>query len=129
MDRSYCLHDVECLLCGHKVKILNLPQKLPNKILLKCSKCSRAQRRIVATCEDIKFSFNECGFSKEEFINALENHEPYEIEDDIEDGIEITHYDGGEDYLEDMDSEIDIGQTGSMSPLEWDEDEEEWTSF
>ena len=128
----YCLNNLECLLCGHKVQTLNLPKKLPKKILLKCSKCNREQRRVVATYENIQFSFNECGISKEEFINALQNHELYDEEDDIENGLEGIHY-GGEDdnYVEHLyrDDEIDIGQTGSMSSLEWNEDEEEWTSF
>ena len=130
MDDLYCLCDVKCLLCGHKVKTLNLPEKLPKKIILKCSKCS-SNKNIVAICENMKFSFDETGIGKEEFINAVEHHELFDEEDDM-DGLEGTFF-GGEDdsYVPngDRNDYIDFGEGGSMSSLEWDEDEEEWGSY
>ena len=112
---------VICKLCGHKVKELNLPKTLPKKIILRCSKCN-SNKNIVGVWRGNKFKFTEKGVSKEEIMIAIDDQRDLDEENELlrEKYEYHNDYDDYKDYHDLADS---------MSPLEWDDDEEEWTSY
>lgn len=112
---------VICKLCGHKVKELKLPKILPKKIILRCSKCN-SNKNIVGVWRGNKFNFTEKGVSKEEIMIAIDDQRDLDEENELlrEKYEYHNDYDDYKDYHDLADS---------MSPLEWDDDEEEWTSY
>jgi len=112
---------VICKLCGHKVKELNLPKILPKKIILRCSKCN-SNKNIVGIWRGNKFKFTDKGISKEEIMIAIDDQRDLDEENDLlrEKYEYHNDYDDYNDYHDLVDS---------MSPLEWDDEEEEWTGY
>ena len=117
---------VICKSCGHKAKEFDLLIKLPlpEKIILKCSKCNY-KKNIVGVWRGNRLAFTEKGIDKEVLANLVasqlqsdqehewqreKNEAEWELEEQALEHRQHTYFD-------------------SRSPLEWDDDEEEWTSF
>jgi len=120
MSSQFSFSLVICKLCGHKVKPLNLPEKLPEKIILRCGKCN-SSKNIVGVWRGHRFLFTEEGISKKSVMDAMKT---IEKNLDAENDLAIEQFD---DYLDIPDT--DDQNYDEMSPLEWDDGEEEWTSF
>tara|TARA_B100000900_G_C20478610_1_gene674481 strand:- start:667 stop:972 length:306 start_codon:yes stop_codon:yes gene_type:complete len=101
------------------VKPLNLPKKLPEKIILRCGKCN-SSKNIVGVWRGNRFLFTEEGISKKSIMNAID----FQKYKDAENNLAIEQSEYFNDYPDTDDQNYD-----EMSPLEWDDGEEEWTSF
>lgn len=118
MSNSLSFSLVICKLCGHKVKKLDLPKILPKKIILRCSKCN-SSKNIIGVWRGNKFRFTDKGVSKKVIMNIIDGQSYMDEQDELS----REKY----DYYDDYDDSHGIAD--SMSPLEWDDEEEEWTSF
>lgn len=112
---------VICKLCGHKAKELDLPKILPKKIILRCTKCN-SNKNIVGVWRGNKFKFTEKGVSKKEIMNVIDH------QGDLDEENELLRekYEYYNDYVDHNDYHDLVD---SMSPLDWDDEEEEWTSY
>ena len=119
MSNSLSFSLVICKLCGHKVKKLDLPKILPKKIILRCTKCN-SSKNIIGVWRGNKFSFTEKGVSKKVIMSTIDAQSFMDQQDELS----REKYDDYHDYDYDYHRLAD-----SMSPLEWDDEEEEWTSF
>jgi hypothetical protein len=125
------LDSVFCRECQHTVKKFKLPKVLPEKVTLRCSKCkgydvlfwvgggfefenSADTRKVECVYHDIDFDTTDDSSISDVHQEVLISNE--DLERDRIDALDSSAFDFSDQ------------NTDSLSPIEWDDAEEDWTS-
>ena len=122
------LDSVFCRECQHTVKKFKLPKVLPEKVTLRCSKCKGYD---VLFWVGGRWSFDNSADAEEVYkvleLNAIDDSSISDVHQEIL----ISNEDLERDRELEQDSsafDSDDQNADSLSPIEWDDAEEDWTS-